>query len=318
MIELAEYTWLLPGLAVGLDLLLGDPRWLPHPVRLIGCMADRFEVLAWSVCDGTPGRIAGFFSALALVALVSVVVYFSTSFGPFAFFVSLYLCYAGLALRCLLSEAKYVNRLLNAGQLTEARVALSMLVSRDTSKMNAGDMRRSLAETVSENLNDGFVAPLFWLCLAGPLGMWVSKTISTLDSMWGYKTEKYRDFGWFAAKADDCLAWIPARLTALSMYVTGLFMQLGSLRTLRYAFRDARIMESPNAGYPMAAAAWLVGAQMGGPTIYHGQIKAKPVLGPKGKPWTSKGFTALYRLTRWSAVGLALVFQAALALLVFS
>ncbi len=317
MIELTEYTWLLPGLAVGLDLLLGDPRWLPHPVRLIGFMADGLEVFARSASDGNPGRIAGGIAALTLVFLVSLVVYFSTTFGPVAFFVSLYLCYAGLALRCLLSEAKYVNRLLNSGQLTEARVALSMLVSRDTSKMNAGDMRRSLAETVSENLNDGFVAPLFWFCLAGPTGMWVSKTISTLDSMWGYKTEKYRDFGWFAAKADDCLAWIPARLTALSMYATGLVMRLGAIGTLKYAFRDAQTMESPNAGYPMAAAAWLVGAQMGGLTIYHGKVKAKPVLGPKGKPWTSEGFTALYRLTRWSAVGLALTFQLALALIIF-
>ncbi|MBU1249347.1 MAG: adenosylcobinamide-phosphate synthase CbiB [Proteobacteria bacterium] len=309
MTDLAAYTWTIPGLAVLFDLLLGDPRWLPHPVRLIGNLADGFELLAQSAWSGLPGRLAGFFAAMALVVLVAVTVYALTSIGPAGFFVTLYLCYAGLALRCLLSEAGHVHRLLESGQLTEAKVALSMLVTRDTGSMTADEVRRSLAETVSENLNDGFVAPFFWLCLGGPVVMWIYKTISTLDSMWGYKTEKYADFGWFAAKTDDILAWIPARITALTMLVTGLIMKLDVRQAFKYSLKDAVKMESPNAGYPMAFSAWLVGAQMGGPTMYFGEIKNKPVLGPQGEVWSAEKYSKLAWLVLMTGLLLACIGQ---------
>ena len=171
-----------------------------------------------------------------------------------------------------------------------------MLVSRDTSTLDVAGLRRTLAETVSENLNDGFVAPLFYLALFGPGGMWAYKVVSTMDSMWGYRTEQYRDLGRGAAKTDDFLAWIPARITARIMLFAGKRLGLDhSTAKARYAL-DAAKIESPNAGWPMAAAAWLVRGQMGGPTVYFGEMKDKPVLGPVGENWDRKKIWALIRL----------------------
>lgn len=307
MNDLGEFSRFIPVMAVALDLLLGDPQWVPHPVRAIGSLAEGLEALAHCAYDA-PGKAVGALCALALTTMIGVGVLAFSSMGPAGFFVTLYLSYAGLALRCLLAEAVKVHRLLLGGHLTEARVALSMLVSRDTEEMSEAEVRRSLAETVSENLCDGFAAPLFWLCVAGPVGMWVYKTISTLDSMWGYKTEKYRNFGWFSAKADDALAYVPARLTALAMLVAGAVMRLNLRQTLKHFMKDARQMESPNAGWPMAAAAWLIGARMGGPTRYFGKVKQKPVLGPDAL-WTSNALSSLTWLCLLTAVFLSLAGQ---------
>lgn len=309
MTALSELSSFLPLLAVGLDLLIGDPRWLPHPVRIIGNIADGLESLTRNLLRSIPLKFVGILATMTLVIVVALTVFGLTSMGTVGFFVTLYLCSAGLALRCLLSEANTVHQLLKHGQLTEAKVALSMLVSRDTLNMSEAEVRRSLAETLSENLNDGFTAPLFWLCVGGPVAMWVYKTISTLDSMWGYKTEKYKDFGWFAAKTDDVLAYVPARLTALAMVLVGVCMRFNGVKSLKRIVRDARTMESPNAGWPMAAAAWLVGAQMGGRTSYQGEIKQKPLLGPHGEAWTTEQFYSLRSLIFWSGVLLALIGQ---------
>lgn len=313
MDDYSAYWWLIPGLAVGLDLLLGDPRWLPHPVRLVGKAAQCLEGLARSASATAPGRVTGTVAALALSCLAAICAHFLTTIGPLGFLATLYLAYAGLALGSLLREAAYVNRLLGAGQLTEARVALSMLVSRDTAQMTDEELRRALAETVSENLNDGFTAPLMWLCVAGPAGMWAYKTISTLDSMWGYKTERYLHFGWFAARADDVLAWIPARITALVLFVVGAFMRLHVAQTFKYAMKDAGKAESPNAGWPMATAAWLLDGQMGGPASYFGRVKDKPVLGPRGAEWPQEKLTRLRRLVRTSGIVLAVLGQLAVS-----
>jgi adenosylcobinamide-phosphate synthase len=144
---------------------------------------------------------------------------------------------------------------------------------------------RTLAETLSENLNDAFVAPFFFLSVAGPAGLWVYKAVSTLDSMWGYKTPRYKDFGWAAAKADDVLAFIPARLTGLAMIGAGALTGLNWRAAYDNILADSGKTDSPNAGWPMAAAAWLLGASMGGPAVYFGEVKDKPVLGPEGD-WT--------------------------------
>jgi len=138
---------------------------------------------------------------------------------------------------------------------------------------------------VSENLNDGFVAPMFYLALFGPGGMWAYKVVSTMDSMWGYKTDQYRDLGYAAAKTDDVLAFIPARITACVMLLVGKYQKLAYDDAKANYKADAVKMESPNAGWPMAAAAWLFGCQMGGTAVYFGVEKGKPLLGPAGKVW---------------------------------
>ncbi len=127
----------------------------------------------------------------------------------------LYFAYSGLALGQLLKEGREISRILESGNLEGARARISLLVSRDTDDMNENDMRKALAETLSENFNDGFVAPAFFLCLGGPALMWAYKVASTMDSMWGYRSERFERLGWAGARADDILAYIPARLSAL-------------------------------------------------------------------------------------------------------
>ena len=196
----------------------------------------------------------------------------------------MYFAFAGLALGCLMKDARRVAGLLEAGNLGEARHELSMLVSRDTEGLDAPALRRTLAETVSENLNDGFVAPLFYLSLFGPGGMWAYKTVSTMDSMWGYRNDRYRDLGRGAARTDDLLAWVPARITARIMLLAGKRLGLDHAAARAHHAADAAKMESPNAGWPMATAAWLVGGSMGGRAVYFGEAKGSS---PSWGRWAS-------------------------------
>ncbi|NHZ47329.1 CobD/CbiB family cobalamin biosynthesis protein, partial [Nitratidesulfovibrio liaohensis] len=196
--------------------------------------------------------------------------------------VAVYFAWAGLALGSLLREGRRTLHAIEHGTLDEARTAVSMLVSRDTAQLDRPDLRRALAETLAENFNDGFVAPFFWLLLGGPAGLWGYKAVSTMDSMWGYRTEEWCDLGRACARLDDVLAWVPARLSALFLWLSAPLAKVrGGWQGFGRMARDARSMESPNAGWPMSAAAWLHGAPMGGPTPYFGVVKHKPVLGPR-------------------------------------
>ena len=208
----------------------------------------------------------------------------------------LYFAFAGLALGQLLREARAVSGLLCAGNLDQARRALSYLVSRDTSGLDEAALWRTLAETVSENYCDAFVAPLFYMCLGGPPVLWIYKTVSTMDSMWGYKTQRFVDIGCAAARADDVLAYIPARLAAASLLAAGLLMGLPARLALARLGADARAMSSPNAGWPMAACAWLLHSTMGGSAVYFGEFLQKPQLGPAGVDWNGRKIAVLIRL----------------------
>jgi adenosylcobinamide-phosphate synthase len=186
-----------------------------------------------------------------------------------------------------------------------------MLVSRSTVDMNAEELRKTLAETVSENFCDAFVAPMLYLVLGGPALMWAYKAVSTMDSMWGYRTERFRDLGWAAARCDDALAYVPARLSAVLLISVGALMGLNWRQALERVWADAATMDSPNAGWPMAACAWLVQGGMGGPATYFGEVKLKPVLGPKGAPWTLNKLSKLSRLVLFSGVSGVVLMQLA-------
>lgn len=307
------FAFFVPVVAVALDGIFGDPKTLPHPVRLIGKGLDLYEASARRVGIDlrTAGWIAVFLFAVAswgAVELLIAIPYLGVLIG-------VYFAYAGLALGCLVKDVRKVAGLLNVGDLNGARQELSMLVSRDTTDLDANGVRRTLAETVSENLNDGFVAPLFYLALLGPGGMWAYKTVSTMDSMWGYRTEEYRDLGRGAARTDDFLAWIPARITAYLMLIVGKRRDLNHEEAKTNLKNDALKMESPNAGWPMAAAAWLISGQMGGPTVYFGEIKEKPVLGPIGKIWDKAMIKDLIRLCQSTGTLAAWVLIPSLGLL---
>ncbi|EFL51928.1 cobalamin biosynthesis protein CobD [Solidesulfovibrio fructosivorans JJ]] len=286
-------TWMIV-LAVGLDLALADPLWLPHPVRAIGA--------AYAVLDALADRLGlrnRFFGAccVALVAGTSGgIVWLLGRIPGIGAVCGLYFAYAGLALGGLLREGRKGAALLENGQVEAARTVVAGLVSRDVTALDAAGLWRALAETVAENANDAFVAPFFWLAVAGLPGLWAYKAVSTADSMWGYRTPRYRDLGWFGARADDALAWLPARIAAVGMWIAAKILGMGKAVRFGDVVADARKSASPNAGWPMAAAAWLCGASMGGPSVYFGRLVQKPVFGPTESLWDARRFAMLMRL----------------------
>ncbi|WP_035104291.1 CobD/CbiB family cobalamin biosynthesis protein [Desulfohalovibrio reitneri] len=293
---------LAPPLALLLDLLLGDRPGLPHPVRLLGGVLDRQERLSRRLA---PGKLfaAGVFWTVVNAAAAWAVVQILTEIPYLGALIGLYFAYAGLALGQLLRESRKVRRLLAGGDLNAARTAVGQLVSRETGDLDEEGVRRTLAESISENLCDGFVAPFLFLCLGGPALLWAYKAISTMDSMWGYRTEKYERLGRFCARADDVLAWVPARLTAALILLAG---RVTGRRVEGWKTKvpaDAARMESPNAGWPMAAAAWVCGAPMGGSAVYHGQTREKPRLGPDTGVWDESRLRRLHRLCLWCGLG---------------
>ncbi|WP_031388134.1 adenosylcobinamide-phosphate synthase CbiB [Desulfonatronum thiodismutans] len=310
-------TLTIPLLAVALDLWLKDPPNWPHPVRLIGWLLDRLERLARS--SPLPPRLAGLLCVLGLTLGVGFAVRLIVSLPMVGWFLALYLSFAGLALGGLLQEGRRVAWLLREQDVEAARTALAGLVSRDVEHLDENGIRRALAETVSENLNDAFTAPFFYLAFLGPAGLWAYKTVSTMDSMWGYKTPHWRELGWAAARADDLLAFVPARLTALALTTTARLLGKPGVR-LSDLRRTASLTESPNAGWPMAAAALALRAGMGGPTRYFGRIKTKPWLGPEDQIWTDIKLNELFRLTLLAGMGVCagLILMAQFVILVFS
>ena len=303
-----EWSLWLPPVALALDLVLADPRRLPHPVQAVGWLLDRMEAAVRARVH-PPTRLAGVFCLCLMLIAVAVCVQGILGLPVAGVLAACYLAWAGLAAGSLLSECGRALEAVAHEDIAVGRHAVSMLVSRDVSQAGRDDLHRALAETLAENFNDGVIAPFFWLVLGGPLWLWLYKAVSTMDSMWGYRTEEWRALGWAGARLDDCLAFVPARLAALFLLLaaplagvratdaggraggspgvggcSGLLSRLkGVCGLIGLIAADARTMESPNAGWPMAAAAWLHGRRMGGPTTYFGQTKDKPVLGPRGE-----------------------------------
>jgi adenosylcobinamide-phosphate synthase len=233
--------------------------------------------------------LCGVSGVIFLCLLVCTVVVGLVSLPVIGWFFGLYLAYSGLALGGLIREGKKVLRLLQEGDVFGSGEALGMLVSRDTSQMDEEEINASLAETLSENFNDAFCAPLFYLALLGPAGLWVYKAVSTGDSMWGYRNERFERLGKFAARADDVLAWIPARISAFLFVICARILSAekksspGSVGDVWGKIeKDARRAESPNAGWCMSAAAHVLGIRLGGPAKYFGEIKDKPYFNPQG------------------------------------
>lgn len=284
--------WLVPA-AFALDLVLGDPHSLPHPVVWIGRLIRRLE----AAMEERPKnrRLAG-----AILAAATLAVVFASAWGGLALAgrlgevvegaLALWLAYTTLALRSLHSESRAVVTLVEEGRLDEARLALSFIVSRDTAALDREGILRACIETVAENTSDGVVAPLCYLFAGGPVGALLYKGASTLDSMVGYRNERYRDFGWASARLDDILNLVPARLTALFMALAALLLRLDGGRALRTVRRDARKHHSPNAGFPEAAVAGALGIRLGGPAVYFGTPVDKSALGDDLAPVTPEHY----------------------------
>jgi adenosylcobinamide-phosphate synthase len=290
---------LFGGLA--LDLALGDPRWLPHPVTGIGLLARAAERL-WRATR-LPLRVAGACAWLTVAVTASAVVYGTVVLLPAAW-VQIYWIFSFLAVRSLDAHAAAVIAALRERNLAAGRAAVAMIVGRDTATLDEHEITRAVFETVAESLNDGIIAPLFWLALGGPVAMGAYKAINTLDSMFGYRNEGYREFGWTSARMDDAANWIPARLTAALVWGAALLLRLNVRNSVRVTLRDASRQPSPNSGYPEAAVAGALSVQLGGVNYYQGLRSEKPFLGDALRPlrWS------LFRSLRGVLYGTTILF----------
>lgn len=273
-----------------LDCLAGDPYWFPHPVRLIGKYISFFEQLARKVFKSETGLMfAGMLLTFSTVTLAYIVpwmllklAYRSNMLLYHA--INIVLLYTCLAARCLANEGKKICNALKAGDIQNSRKLLSFIVGRDTEKLDEGGITRGAVETVAENTSDGVIAPLFYMFIGGaPLAM-AYKAANTLDSMVGYKNEKYIYFGRASARLDDVLNYIPARLSALFIVFASALLGLNYKNSFYTVKRDGRNHSSPNSGYPEAAVAGALEVQLGGTNSYFGKLVEKPTIGSLIKP----------------------------------
>jgi len=256
-----------------LDLLLGDPRWLPHPVRLFGNMIAFGEK---RLNKGGHRLLKGAFLTILLCLGVYAFFYYMQEILPVwarYIFNTIFVFY-GLANKSLLDEGKAVYDTLYHQGLEAGRKRLSSIVGRDTSKLQENQIRVAVLETLSENLSDGVIAPLCFYAVGGVPAMMLYKMINTLDSMIGYKSERYLYFGRFAARLDDAANYVPARFTAFLMVIVTA-SQRGWKFILKYGHQHA----SPNSGYPESALAGIMNCRFGGPNVYHGVLVEKPYIG---------------------------------------
>jgi len=278
-------------IAVGLDLVLGDPRWLPHPVKGIGRLAASLEWVARRLIPWT--TVAGIVTALAVCVTVGVTAWGAIRVAGMAHpiaadVVSIVLIYTAVAARDLTRHSMAVFRPLVAGDLGEARNQVGKMVGRDTDGLDEVDVTRATVESVAENTVDGVTGPLFWSIIAGPVGAMVYRAVSTLDSTFGYKNEQYAEFGWASARIEDVVTFIPARLTAPVVALAAIPLRQRPILSLRILRRDGRNHASPNAGLAEAAVAGALGVQLGGLNFYGGQPVATPKIGEPKVPLSAR------------------------------
>jgi len=297
------------AIALLLDLVCGDPRWLPHPVRLIGLLIAVLEVPARRAVPDT--RLAGSLTALAVIltaalttgAMIGIAGWIHPLLGDA---VSILLLYTTLAARDLADHSGAVWRALDEGDLTEARRLVSWLVGRDTERLTEPEIVRATVESVAENSVDGIIAPLFFAALGGPVAAMAYKAASTLDSMIGYRSEQYIDFGRTAAKIDDGANWLPARISAPILTAAAAFTGQQAADAWRIARRDGRKHMSPNAGIAEAAFAGALGIRLGGRMERRGEPVDLPTLGDPILPLVRGQILAANRMM-FAATGIAAV-----------
>lgn len=272
------------GIAIGLDLLIGDPPNWPHPIRLMGWGIRKLEKQLRKLKLNLYG--AGVILLLAMISgvVLSVQLLKFISHPIFFNIIQIYLLYTCLAARCLADEALKVKHVLGSGDLSLARKQISYLVGRDTHTLNETDITKATIETVSENTIDGVLAPLFYMLMGIPMGLslefvMIYKVVNTLDSMVGYVQQPYKEIGWTSAKFDDVLNFIPARLGSIVMLIAGMFLGKNGFEGFRIFFRDRYNHKSPNSGHPESAVAGMLEIQLGGTNTYFGERVIKPTLG---------------------------------------
>jgi adenosylcobinamide-phosphate synthase len=301
-----------------LDLIFGDPARLPHPIVWFGKIIAAFE---HSLNKGNHRKLKGALTAIGLILFVFVFAWMLRKLlGIFALYIfdgthekvyqipvllylfdilAIFYCLAGTT---LIREVRAVFLALDRS-LDEGRQQVARIVGRDTSELSAQEVRTAALETLAENLSDGVIAPLFWFTILGTPGMLAYKMVNTLDSMIGYKTERYRDFGCWAAHIDDIANYIPARLTALLMIIT----QKDRFLLWKFVRKYGRNHASPNSGYPEAALAGILDCRFGGPHYYFGQLFDKPYIGTNDRPLTTADMKTAVRINRTAEILMVLL-----------
>ena len=281
-----------------LDLVLGDPQRLPHPVVGFGKMIAFGE---HRLNHGQHRKLKGALMAIILIIVVFLCgwlirrllslasVYLAVGFD----IIVVFYCLAGTT---LIREVRAVFIALDRS-LEDGRRQVARIVGRDTSELSAQEVRAAALETLAENLSDGVTAPLFWLAIGGTPGMLAYKMVNTLDSMIGYRTERYKDFGCWAARIDDVANYIPARLTALLMVIAS-----GRIRLLSFVAKYGRNHASPNSGYPEAALAGILDCRFGGPHYYFGELFDKPYIGEHERQFITADMEKAVRINRFAEV----------------
>ena len=272
-------------LALTLDFLLGDPQWPWHPVRLLGRAATALE----PACRRLPllERLQGLAFLVVVEAVVLAplgVALLANGLLPLSWPFEGVVLYFALGGSSLGREVRRIAEAFGRGRIDEARRALSFLVSRDTAGMGEEAIVSSSLETLSENFSDAFAATLLYFLLGGPLLAWVHRTANTLDAMVGYRTERYRDFGWASARFDDVLGWGPARLSAGAIALAAPFVGGDMREAWTTALGDGPLLESPNSGLPIGAFAGALRRRLCGPVSYHGVPSERPFLGSGPRP----------------------------------
>lgn len=300
------------GAAFLMDLVLGDPPSMPHPVRLIGAYISSFERYVRRLAKSELGtKAAGVLLLITTVGLSYLLPWYALrlagSVNPYLYhIVNVLLMYTCIAARCLSDEGGRIYNALLKGDLEKSRKLLSMIVGRDTYSLKESGITRGAVETVAENTSDGVIAPLFYMFIGGaPLAM-AYKAVNTLDSMVGYKNDRYLHFGWASARFDDIANYIPARLTGILMVLASMFLGLDYKKSFRILIRDSRNHSSPNSGFPEAAAAGALGVQLGGTNHYFGKPVEKPTIGESSRPLNKDDIKAVIRLM-YTAAMLALI-----------
>ena len=275
-----------------LDFIFGDPSRLPHPIVWFG------KMISWGehgLNKGNYRMAKGAMMAIVLILIVFFVVWGFKRLIPDTILwfildtIIIFYCLAGTTLIC---EVREVFLALDRS-LEEGRQQVARIVGRDTSQLSAQEVRTAALETLAENLSDGVIAPLFWFALLGTPGMLAYKMVNTLDSMIGYRTERYKDFGCWAAHIDDVANYIPARLTALLMVIAS-----GKLSLLNFVWKNGRKHASPNSGYPEAALAGILNCRFGGPHYYFGELFDKPYIGENDRELTTADMRTAVRINR--------------------